>query len=37
MKLSDEYRPDWFTGTSALYILAAVYADHPDYQPDWAL
>lgn len=27
----------WHTAQKALYDLAAVYADHPDYQREWAL
>lgn len=34
-RLFDEHS-DPVTDTPVLRILAQVYADHPDYQPDWA-
>jgi hypothetical protein len=33
---ADEWDRD-FEGWEILQTLAAVYKDHPDYQPDWAL
>jgi hypothetical protein len=34
-----DHEDDWYiTGTldGVLHLLAAVYRDHPDYDPDWA-
>jgi len=37
-KLVEEYgRYEMYYGPKLFYVLASVYADHPDYQQEWAL
>jgi hypothetical protein len=33
---TDPYDPGGYTSAHTVRVLAAVYADHPDYLPEWA-